>query len=75
MNSEKAIQLNIIIIRTFVLVRQHLLNYEELQGKIKKLEKKYNKSFNDIYKVLDLLLNDKQQKENIEKRERIGFKK
>ncbi len=59
LNSEKAIQLNIIIIRTFVLVRQHLLNYEELQGKIKKLEKKYNKSFNDIYKVLELLLNDK----------------
>ena len=74
LNSEKAIEVNIIIIRTFVLIRQHLLNYKELQDKIKKLEKKYNKNFNDIYKVLELLLNDKQQKEDFEQRERIGFK-
>ena len=75
LNSEKAIQVNIIIIRTFVLVRQYLLNYKELQEKIKKLEKKYNKNFNDVYKVLELLLYNKQQKEDFEKRERIGFKK
>ena len=75
LNSEKAIQINIIIIRTFVLIRQHTLNYKELQLKIENLEKLYNNNFNDIYKVLDLLLNDKQQKEHIEKRERIGFKK
>ncbi len=50
LNSEKAIQVNIIIIRTFVLIRQHLLNYKDLQEKIKKLEKKYNKNFNDVYK-------------------------
>ena len=75
LNSEKAIQVNIIIIRTFVLIRQHLLNYKDLQDKIKKLEKKYNKSFNDVYKVLELLLNDKQQKKDFETRERIGFKK
>lgn len=75
LNSEKAIQVNIIIIRTFVLIRQHLLNYKELQMQIKRLEKKYNKNFNDVYKVLELLLNDKQQKEDFDKRERIGFKK
>ncbi len=75
LNSEKAIQVNIIIIRTFVLIRQHLLNYKDLQDKIKKLEKKYNKNFEDVYKVLELLLNEKQQTENLVKRERIGFKK
>ncbi len=75
LHSEKAIQVNIIIIRTFVLIRQHLLNYKDLQDKIKKLEKKYNKNFTDVYKVLELLLNEKQQTENFVKRERIGFKK
>lgn len=73
LNSEKAIQVNIIIIRTFVLIRQHLLNYKELHDKIKKLEKKYNKNFNDVYKVLELLLNDKTIRQDFEKREKIGF--
>ncbi|MBL0130970.1 MAG: ORF6N domain-containing protein [Chitinophagaceae bacterium] len=75
LNSEKAIEVNIIIIRTFVLIRQHLLNYKDLQDKIKKLEKKYNRNFADVYKVLELLLNDKQQQKDFDKRERIGFKK
>ena len=75
LNSEKAIEVNIIIIRTFVLIRQHLLNYKDLQDKIKKLEKKYNRNFADVYKVLELLLNDKQQQQDFDKRERIGFKK
>ncbi|MEP6512461.1 MAG: ORF6N domain-containing protein [Parafilimonas sp.] len=34
LNSEKAIQDNIIIIRTFVLIRQFALNYKELHEKI-----------------------------------------
>jgi len=75
LNSEKAIQVNIIIIRTFVLIRQHILNYKSLQDKIKKLEKKYNKNFSDVYKVLELLLIDKKKKEDFSNRERIGFKK
>ncbi len=49
LNSEKAIQVNIIIIRTFVLIRQHLLNYKDLQDKVKKPENKYNKDFSDVY--------------------------
>lgn len=75
LNSEKAIQVNIIIIRTFVLIRQHLLNYKDLQDKVKKPENKYNKDFSDVYLAWELLLNDKQQKVDFEKRERIGFKK
>ena len=40
LNSEKAINVNIAIIRTFILIRQYALNYKELETKIKKLEKK-----------------------------------
>jgi len=75
LNSEKAIEVNIIIIRTFVLIRQFALNYKDLQQKIMKLKKKYNANFKEIFQVLNLLLTDKQQQEDFAKRERIGFKK
>ncbi len=74
LNSEKAINVNIAIIRTFVLIRQFALNYKELEAKIKKLEKKYNNNFQQVFKVLDLLLMEKQEQEDFKNRKRIGFK-
>ena len=75
LNSERAIEVNIIIIRTFVLIRQFALNCKDLHQKIMKLEKKYNANFKEIFQALNLLLTDKQQQEDFAKRERIGFKK
>jgi len=75
LNSEKAIEVNIIIIRTFVLIRGFATTYKDLQQKIAKLEKKYNSNFKEIFQALNLLLADKQQQEDFSKRERIGFKK
>jgi len=74
LNSEKAINVNIAIIRTFVLIRQYALNYKELETRIKKLEKKYNNNFQQIFKALDLLLMEKQEQEDFKDRKRIGFK-
>lgn len=74
LNSEKAINVNIAIIRTFVVIRQYALNYKELEAKIKKLEKKYNNNFQQIFKALDLLLMEKQEQEDFKDRKRIGFK-
>ena len=75
LNSEKEIEVNIIIIRTFVLIRQSALQFKELHAKLLSLEKKYNKNFKEIYHALNLLLDDKQQQEDFANRERIGFKK
>jgi hypothetical protein len=75
LNSSKAIEVNIMIIRTFVLIRQHALEFKELQAKLLLLEKKYNKNFKEIYQALNMLLADKQRQENFTNRERIGFKK
>lgn len=72
LNSKKAIQVNIAIMRTFVLLREYAFNYKETSEKIAKLERKYNRKFKDIYEALDLLL---QEKPGWENRERIGFKK
>jgi hypothetical protein len=74
LNSTKAIEVNISIMRTFVLIRQHALNYKELQEKLLQLEKKYNKNFKEIYHALNLLLEDKESQEQQNKREPIGFK-
>jgi len=74
LNSEKAIEVNIAIIRTFVLVRQYTLNYKELQDKLQKLDKKNAKNFKEIYHVLNLLIEDKTQQEALQNREPIGFK-
>jgi hypothetical protein len=74
LNSERAIEVNISIIRTFVLIRQHSLNFRELQDQLKELEKKHNKNFKEIYQALDLLIREKMNREERNKRERIGFK-
>jgi len=74
LNSEKAIELNIAIIRTFVLIRQQALNYKDLQEKLLKLEKKYNKNFKEIYYALNLLIEDKTINDVQSNREKIGFK-
>jgi len=74
LNSPKAIDVNISIMRAFVMMRQLSVNYKELSDKITKLEHKYNKKFADVYEALDLLLQDKQAQEDFNKRKRIGFK-
>ena len=74
LNSERAIQVNIVIIRTFVLIRQAALANKELYKKIIKLEKKYNKNFQEVFRALEYLIAEKKKEENINKRERIGYK-
>ena len=74
LNSEKAIEVNIAIIRTFVLIRQQSMHFTELNKKIKQLEKKYNANFKEVFKALDFLIAEKQQQQDIKNRKRIGFK-
>jgi hypothetical protein len=75
LNSIKAIEVNIMIMRAFVLLRKYALNYNELDKRIAELELKYNKHFKGIYEALDLLLSDKKEQTDWENRERIGFMK
>lgn len=74
LNSEKAIEVNIAIIRTFVLIRQYALNFADLSKKIKQLEKKYNANFKEVFAALDFLVSKKIKEEDIKNRKRIGFK-
>jgi hypothetical protein len=71
LNSEKAIEVNIAIIRAFVTFRQFSLSYQELKTKITEIEEK----FPEIYKALNFLIDKEKAKEQLEKRTKIGYKK
>nr|NQU92531.1 ORF6N domain-containing protein [Bacteroidota bacterium] len=45
LNSDKAIQVNIAIMRAFVFIRQYALTHTEITNKLKELESKYDKHF------------------------------
>ncbi|MDO8261253.1 MAG: ORF6N domain-containing protein [Candidatus Magasanikbacteria bacterium] len=69
LNSDKAISVNIQIIRTFTKIRELLATNEALQRKMMEMEKKYDNKIKKIFDILGLLLSD----ENKSKKE-IGFK-
>lgn len=75
LKSKKAIQMNITIMRAFVMIRQWALTYQELSDKLSELEKLHNQKFNDIDQVLTYLLQKDQTKIKQEPREKVGYKK
>ena len=75
LKSKKAIQMNISIMRAFVMIRQWALTYQELSDKLSDLEKLHNQKFNDIDQVLNYLIQKDQKSIQQAKRKEIGFKK
>ncbi len=74
LNSQKALQINIQIIRAFVLLRQLTLSNAELSNQLKQLELKYDKQFDDIFEAINYLLKKDNQKKQQTERKQIGFK-
>jgi hypothetical protein len=70
LNSEKAIEVNISIIRAFVTFRQFSLTYSELKDRIVAIENQ----FPDIYKALNYLVDKDTISKNNEERNKIGYK-
>ena len=75
LNSDLAIQMNIAIMRAFVMIRQWALTYQELSDKLSALEQQHNQKFNYIDQVLTYLLQKDQAKINPAPREKVGYKK
>ena len=71
LNSEKAIEINISIIRAFVMMRQFTLSYSELKTRIEEIENQ----FPDIYKALNYLVDKDKLGNNTKERVKIGYKK
>lgn len=70
LNSDRAIQVNIQIMRTFTKLREMIVGNRELRIKIEKLEKNYDKKFKIVFDTLRQLLDDGKNEEA----GKIGFK-
>jgi hypothetical protein len=74
LKSPKALQINIMIMRAFVLVRQIALTQKDLTMKLNELELKYDKKFKDVYDAINFLLQKDKMISNQNQRKRIGYK-
>lgn len=71
LNNEKAIEINIAIMRSFVSLRKFALTYKELTKRVTEIEQQ----FPDIYKALNHLMDSKQNRQIQEERKKIGYTK
>ncbi len=77
LNSEKAIKMNIAIMRAFVEVRKIFLKQNDLKEQLKEIRKKigdHDIQLNQIYDAMENLLDERAAQKKWEQRERIGFK-
>ena len=69
LNSERAIEANIVIMRAFVRLREMMLSNDELNRKINALEQKYDEKFKVVFTALRKLIAAPEKP-----RREIGFK-
>ncbi len=76
LRSEKAIKMNIAIVRAFITLRQFAINYKDLAVQVNELKASvgnHNAQLNEIYIVLEKLLEEKANQQKWEDRQLIGF--
>ena len=71
LRSDKAIEVNIQIVRAFIILRQYALGYSELNQKLENFMLETNLQFNDIYQALTELASQKEQ--DAKSRKRVGY--
>jgi len=70
LRSQRAVQVNIEIMRAFIRLRQMLASHAELARKLDALEKKYDAQFKDVFEAIRQLMAPPEPK-----RRAIGFRK
>ena len=78
LNSDKAINMNIAIMRAFVQVRQVLIRQSDVKEQLRELKEslgEHDVQLSQIYDAMENLLDEKAAQRKWEDRERIGFKK
>jgi len=68
LKSERAIQVNIQIMRTFIKLRQLLASHDELKTKIEDMEQKYDQRFQVVFDAIRQLLETEKTP-----KQKIGF--
>ena len=56
LRSQRAIDVNIAIVRAFVRLREMLASHEDLARKLAKLEKKYDQQFERVFEAIRQLM-------------------
>jgi ORF6N domain len=77
LNSDKAIAMNIAIMRAFVEIRRVLIQETDLREQLKQIKERigeHDVQLNQLYDALENLLDEKVMEKKWEERERIGFK-
>jgi len=77
LNSDRAINMNIAIMRAFVDVRKVLLMQTDLKEQLKEIKERlgqHDSQLNQIYDAMENLLDEKASQRKWDERERIGFK-
>ena len=77
LNSERAIQMNIAIMRAFVEIRKILFRGTDLKEQLQQIKDRigeHDVQLNQIYDALENLLDEKASQRNWEDRDRIGFR-
>jgi hypothetical protein len=77
LKSDKAVKMNIEIVRAFIALRQFALNYKELANEIQEIRQtveNHSEQLVKIYAAIETLLTEKENQKQWAERERIGFK-
>ncbi len=78
LNSDKAVNMNIAIMRAFVEIRRLALSHANLRDQLKEIQGRigeHDVQLSQIYDAIENLLDEKAAQRKWEERERIGFKK
>ena len=75
LKSKLAIQINISIMRAFVMMRQWSLTYHELAERLEELERKHGQRFDGIEQVLNYFIQKDKQSKQQRQRKQVGYKK
>jgi uncharacterized coiled-coil DUF342 family protein len=78
LHSERAIEMNIAIMRAFIAIRQFTLQYDDLADQIVEIRESvsnHNDQLEQIYGAIEKLLDKNTEQRIWAGRERIGFKK
>ena len=82
LNSDRAIKMNIAIVRAFISLKQMALQHKDLAERLEELRKELHERIGEhdtqlaaIYDAIENLLEDKTEKKNWEERERIGYRR
>lgn len=69
LNSDRAIEINILIMRTFVKLREMIASHKGLAKKLDELEKKYDEQFQVVFEAIRRLMEPPEKPDR-----KIGFK-